>query len=52
MISAYWKPVWRFFNIGFLPVFVFKQVVSLVALFDSSKSIIQLDEDERRQKTE
>ena len=50
MILEFTVPIWKFFNIAFLPVFAFKQIVSLVALFDSSKSIIQFDEGERAAK--
>ena len=50
MIPEFTIPIWKFFNIAFLPVFAFKQIVSLVALFDSSKSIIQFDEEERAAK--
>ena len=50
MILEFTIPIWKFFNIAFLPVFAFKQIVSLVALFDSSKSIIQFDEEERAAK--
>lgn len=43
-------PIWKFINTWFFPVFVFKQIVSLVALWDSSKTIIELDEHERAER--
>ena len=42
--------MWKLINKYFFPVFVFKQIVSLVALVDSSKTIIELDERERKEK--
>ena len=47
MISVSWRWVWNLFNKAFFVVFIFKQLVSLVALFDSAKDIIQFDEEER-----
>lgn len=44
------EPAWKFMNKWFFPVFVFKQIVSLVALWDSSKTIIELDEHERAER--
>ena len=44
------EPIWKFINTWFFPVFVFKQIVSLVALWDSSKTIIELDERERAER--
>ena len=41
--------IWNLFNKAFFVVFVFKQIVSLVALFDSCKDILQYDEEERAQ---
>lgn len=38
---------WNFFNKAFFVVFIFKQIVSFVALFDSAKDIINFDEEER-----
>ena len=47
MIKTTWKWLWMFFNIVGFPVFVFKQIVSAVALWDSAKTIIAMDEEER-----
>ena len=44
------EPIWKFINTWFFPVFVFKQIVSLVALWDSSKTISELDERERAER--
>lgn len=44
------EPIWKFINTWFFSVFVFKQIVSLVALWDSSKTIIELDERERAER--
>ena len=52
MMDATLRPCWVFFNKAFLPVFVFKQIVSIVALYDSSKNIIAYDEKERAGKKE
>ena len=50
LISVTWRWMWKLINTYFFPVFVFKQIVSLVALVDSSKTIIELDERERNDK--
>ncbi|KNB46688.1 hypothetical protein JH06_0781 [Blastocystis sp. subtype 4] len=50
LISMTWRWMWKLINKYFFPVFVFKQIVSLVALVDSSKTIIELDERERKEK--
>ena len=47
VIKTTWKWLWMFFNIVGFPVFVFKQIVSAVALWDSAKTIIAMDEEER-----
>lgn len=51
LIGVSWRWMWKLINTYFFPVFVFKQIVSLVALFDSSKTIIELDERERKEKS-
>ena len=43
LISMTWRWMWKLINKYFFPVFVFKQIVSLVALVDSSKTIIELE---------
>ena len=48
-IGSTFLPFWRFCFVAFSPVFVFKQIVSLVALFDSSSNVIAFDEEERAQ---
>lgn len=47
VIGATFRICWKFFFYCFAPVFVFKQIVSLVALFDSAKNVIEFDEEER-----
>lgn len=49
MIDMKYRWIWNLFNKLFFVVFVFKQIVSFVALFDSAKDIIQFDEEERAQ---
>ena len=48
-IGPTFLPFWKFCFVAFAPVFVFKQIVSLVALFDSSKNVIAFDKEEGAQ---
>lgn len=47
VVALKFRWIWNFFNKAFFVVFVFKQIVSVVALFDSAKDIVQFDEEER-----
>ena len=52
VVGTTWKWLWLFLHYFGFPIFVFKQIVSIVALWDSSKTIIAMDEEERASKSE
>ena len=52
VVKTTWRWLWLIFKYGGFPVFIFKQLVSIVALWDSSKTIIAMDEEERASKSE